>query len=458
VILTDKEYALTLEREYKEVSEDEIACFTEIVIDFLYKIDFFNWVLKNSHGVHASTGLPDYSMWWDDVMVKREGNKLIYKHLPGGGGHNIMIPTSLILNSVLTGYLLTGDRVMKEVAEQFCKGVVATMKGMLWDENDTKRYIMARNIIPKSHSYEIDGLEKIIDYSSWRTPKENWNAKRIRFPHNPFWGDIYVTNTRSKDDLPHLFRAVFYLPESNLSVAEETCQYIKGFCRDIVNHGYHIRTKDERGKTYIPKGGLASFLKYGKKAESAARLTVHLIGYGDSGRIDPGDGRNWFYELVAVNRHYFNYRIIHGFHMTAILYSLRNGDYETASKLLIGLRKRTDSLMKGHRLGIRNPRWYPDLAVFLLQAASVGLPLKPEEVRLIHREFLKTISSFEKYKYWNPKNLPEGRLLSYKPDYSNLIRPEELGLVFEYCYSPFRNPLGEEVVDEDFLKDFKIFR
>ena len=96
--------------------------------------------------------------------------------------------------------------------------------------------------------------------------------------------------------------------------------------------------------------------------------------------------------------------------------------------------------------------------IFLLQAASVGLPLNKEHVKIIHSEFLRTIKHYKNFKNWKiwDKSVPDGyygpsggRL----PDSTNLIKPEELGIVLEYCYSPYKNESSEKVVDADLIVD-----
>ena len=91
---------------------NEIDELTIKFADFLNKTNFFQWVLDISHGVDKSTGLPDYSVWWDDIAMVKKGNTIIAKHLPDGGGHNIMIPTGEILNQAITGYLYLRTKLL----------------------------------------------------------------------------------------------------------------------------------------------------------------------------------------------------------------------------------------------------------------------------------------------------------------------------------------------------------
>jgi hypothetical protein len=119
-----------------------------------------------------------------------------------------MIQTSQILSSAIAGYSLTNNHKMEKIVEQYSRGITATMKGMVYDNDDELKFLMARNIIPKSHFCRtFDKKNKFIDYSDWRSNASSWNTQRFNYKNNPYYGDIYVTNTRSKDDLPHIFRA-----------------------------------------------------------------------------------------------------------------------------------------------------------------------------------------------------------------------------------------------------------
>lgn len=461
-------FSFRLEKEKDDQIQEAVDTFTKRMVRFFQESSFFQWVLRVSHGMDASTGLPDYLFFWDDIEAMKKGDVVTFSHTREGGGHNIMIPTSKFLAEACAGYLLTGDPTFGKIVEQFSKGITATMKGMLYDENDPEKYIMARNIITHNHSFTIEGgKKKKVDYTLWRTEDRNWNANRIHFPNNPYWGDIWVTNMRSKDDLPHIYRAAGWLryviaygrDPKIVDAAREAYAYLQGFARDIVEHGYHIRTKDESGKPYIPDQDLASFVDYGPKAECNAKLATALIGYGEPKGNDCGEGDGGLYEDIATRVHYFNYKIIQGFHMSALFHALLNGYHAIARELLYGLAKRAEELKtsKKHRHGRKNPRWNADLAVFLLQAASLGLPLSSEDVQLVLKEYNKALDAYSAFKNWDlwdpliPDGIygPHG---GYKPDENGIIRLSELGFMIEFCFSPFKNPKGQEPVNCSILR------
>lgn len=451
----------------------EIKDFTVKLTGYWKKADFFKWWYRASHGVDKSTGLPDYSILWHDVEAIKKGDVVTFHHTGSGGAHNAMIPTNEVLAQAAAGYLLTGDKDMAKIVEQFSKGVTAMFKGMLWDKNDTEKYIMARNIVTKNFSYTLDGGRKAaVDYSGWYvTSDDAWNTHQIHFPNNPYWGDIYIHNMRSKDDVPHIYRAAGFLAyvvaygkdKNVVAAAKEAYEYLQGFAKDIVDSGYHIRTKGNDGKAYIPKEDLASFVDYeniAPTAECNAKLISALLGYGDTRGLDCQYGSGGMYEKAAAASHYFNYKIFHGFHMSAVLHALIHGQNDAAKKLLTGLADRADKLTtgKGHKQATKDPSWNRDLAVFLLQSASVGLPLTSQQARIIVTEYAKAVDAykdFPRYDLWD-KSVPDGTYGSnggYLPDDHGIVRPEEIGFVLEYCYSPFKNPSGKIPVDCEIVKN-----
>ncbi|MBM4388106.1 MAG: hypothetical protein FJ088_10240, partial [Deltaproteobacteria bacterium] len=333
--------------EGEPLTEEEIGEFTAKMTGLWKQIDFFRWVLRTSHGMDASTGKPDYMVWWHDVDAVKEGDKVTFRHSQSGGAHNIYIPTSKVLAQAIGGYLLTGDAAMGKVAEQYAKGITASMKGMVYDDKDPLEYLMSRNIVAQNHEYEIDGRKKAVDYTPWYNAYEEWNAHRIHYPNNPYWGDIWVTNMRSKDDVCHIFRtapfllyAAEYGKDEYVRVAsKEAYEYLQGFSKDIVDSGYYIRTKDKDGKPYIPSEDLASFVSYDELfplGECTPKLSSALLGYGEAKGIDCGKGYDKIYEGFATTSHYYNYAILRNFHMAAVINALVAGKNDAAFSLLLG--------------------------------------------------------------------------------------------------------------------------
>jgi hypothetical protein len=466
------------------LSGAEIEDFTRKLAAFYKRVGYFPWVLRMSHGVHASTGKPDYMVWWGGVTAFREGDTVRFYHVdPDGGGHNIMIPTPRMLASAIAGFLLTGDSAMEEVATQYCKGISATMLGMVYDQADPLEHLMARNIATFNHSYTTaEGYAKSVDYSGWYTSYEHWNTCRFHYPDNPTWGSVWVTNMRSKDDVPHIFMAVPHIAYAAERAAGtglgdacgETLELLQAFCADIVDNGFRIRSKDENGEPFIPgytgdqekdeaAGDLASFVMWEDlipNGECNAKRASALIGYGEGRDVECGMGGINNYEAMATSTHYYNYAIVRFFHLAHIANALVNRDDQAAKVLLEGMAERIDTYMDTPDVDLPRSRaeWEKDIALLALRAAAFGFPLTSREARLIHEKWSLGVDKFKDWEYWNlwEEGLADGQYPLHPNEVGNdehWTRIEDMALLFEYCWSPFRNPAGAEFVDCDILSD-----
>jgi hypothetical protein len=370
-----------------------------------------------------------------------------------------------VLGHAAAGYLLTGDSTMGRIVEQFCKGVAAHFKCMVWDTADSVGPIMARAFMPANHSVAMPGgRQKRIDYSPWYRKTRDWNSHTIRIRNNPYWGDIWVKNMRSKDDLPHLFWAAVFVgyvakygasPEVR-SAAAETYGYLVDFARDIVDHGYTIRTRDENGRVFVPEEDLANFVAYdrwSRRGECAAKLTVSLLGYGETRGNHCRSAYCTLYDRIAPRIHYFNLAMVRGFHLTAVLNAANRGYDRVGRMLANGLVARAREVHEGFDEWWRvdRDRWDAEGAVFLVQAAAAGLPLTADDIVLIHREFGDAIDEMARWPYWDlwDESVPDG-VYEHRPEAR--VPPEDIGIFMEYCFSPLRGN-GPACVDCDIVRD-----
>ena len=456
------------------LTAEEIAHFTSRTTGFLKQVDYFVWVNETCHGMDASTGYPDYLIWWHDVDAVKEGDTVTFRNNSAyGGSHNNAEPTSMVLAFAIGGYLLTGDEDMGLIVEQFAKSFTATMKGFVWDENDPEQYIMSRNIVTHNHEFVLpSGKKKAVDYTDWYSTYEGWNAHRFHYPNNPTWGDIYVTTMRSKDDVPLMYRAAAWFPyvvelapdESVREAAAEALEYMQGFARDVVDSGYMIRSKDDEGNAYVPKEDLASLIGYTSlipDAECDARLGCALMGYSDPLDNECGDGQGSEYDSIAGAFNYFNYSIVDHFHLSALQLALTQGHEDVAHSLLQGVITRLERYQDpdSDEPGKDDPDWQKDIALLLIEAAALGMPLTSTEARLVHKYHLQAVERYETFPNWDlwDDSVPDGVYdfrQGFHPKHGpDAIRIEEMGFILEYCWSPFRNKSGVQFVDCDVVAD-----
>ena len=337
---------------------------------------------------------------------------------------------------------------------------------------------MARAIFPMDQSFTLDaatwqddGRKKAVEFSAMYHNEDGWNAHTFAWPHNPTWGSLWVTNMRSKDDVRSITRTTMFLPyvladapdEWVRSACQETYDLMVGFNKDIAENGYNIRTKDKDGNAYIipcsdqDLGSYVCYTDLDPTNECCQRLVTDFIAYGERRTEECGNCIGSIYDQFASVAHFYNIPIIWDYHMAAVGNALVHNLARQAWILLDGLDQRIDSYM--HPLpddpGPKSHEWFKELAVLLVQSASVGLPLTWNEARLVHAQWTQAVADFETFTGWDPwdAGIPDGTV-SVRPRASDGgIDIEAVAMFLEYCNSPFRNPAGVPFIDCDIVKD-----
>lgn len=454
-------------------SDDEVAEFTEAITGFWRDSQYFRWVRMTSHGVDASNeeGWFHYALWWQDTQAIREGNTVTFRHI--GRADNLTLRTCKVLTNAIAGYMMTGDENMRWIVEEYSRGLAALAMVMEFGEDDPAPYLQARAPFTRNHEFDtVGGRHVVIDYDPVRREEDAWNARIVHNPDNPHWGDVHFVNQRSKDDVPHMFRAVPMLTraaeeapdESVRQAATLALEYLQGFARDMVESGYQIRTKYEDGEPVVPTteagvikdlASLVFFEGLLPNAECAAKLATAYVAEGLSLGNECGNGISPVYENVAATNHYFNYAIFRMFHVAAAHNAVMNWDLGRARVLLEGLAARGERMMTDTTMPhYGNTEWNADVAVYLLTIAAAGVPLTGDEARFVQAQYAASAEHYAAFGYWDPwaEGIEDGPF-DYMPARGAAVRPTEIAYLLEYCYSPLRNPAGAPVVDCEVVAD-----
>lgn len=469
-------FEFTRPDEGEPISPEEVTAFTKKVTGLWKKIDWARWILRTSEGVDVSTGTDDFLGWYNDVHATKDGDTVTFAVV--GGEHNMWIASSKVLAEAINGYLLTGDWTWGKLTEQYCKGLTAVVKGFVWDENDPAPYLMARAIFPHDNAFTLDagtwkddGRKKVVTFEGSKKEEWNWNAQTFAWPHNPTWGDIWITNMRSKDDVRAIVLTTMFLPyviadamdDFVREACQETMDTMVGFNKDIVDHDYYIRTKGTDGVAHkIPcsdqdLGSYNCYTDIDPTNECCQRLATDLIAYGEQRTEDCGNCIGSMYDAFASSAHFYNVPIIWDYHMAAVGNALVYGKNDMALMLLDGLKQRIDRYMHPE---VDDPEpksgsWFRELSALLVQTASVGLPLTWLEARQVHKQWTQAVVEFQDFPNWDPwaDSVPDGPV-QFRPHASgDSIDIEAITLFMQYCNSPFRNPAGVPFVDCDVVAD-----
>ena len=474
-------------------TEEEITAFTKKVTAFFKDTGYFDWVWRTSHGLDASYD-PDmmpYKLWWQDVGMRRDGDTITFFH--HSRAENICKRTIKVLENSLAGYLLTGDERMGEIAEQLMLGLVALSLGLEFEKEDPLvKYLQARAVFNHNHEYTVDGRKVAIDYEPMYTPSFKWNVHVFEIPDNPTYGDIWVSNMRSKDDVPYMYLALpiatrAYYETDNESLREAAVlfiEYMRGHSQSIVDNDWYILTKYGDGEAVIaydatkkdhPPADLGSYMHweavFGPDAECNAQLGAALSGYGypaDKGHC-PGNHTGWDFELLAVGTNYFNYNIYNYFNLAAMANAQLWGCNDLTRKISEDMVFRFEEIMHNPVMPNTDDKEFPsDLAGVLLASATHGYPLTAEEAHHIMDWYGKSSDWYRTWEHWDPwESLEDGEeLRDYKAprvEYVedgeggqtpiSYVRLVEMPYIFEYCYSPLNGADRMRFIDCDIVAD-----
>lgn len=472
---------------------EEIEAFTRKVTAFFDDTAYFDWVWRTSHGLHSSfdPSMMDYQLWWQDVGMRREGDVIEFFH--HGRAENILKRSIKVLNNSLAGYLLTGDERMREISVQFMKGVVALSLGLEFEREDPLvEYLQARAVFNHNHGYSVDGREVLIDYEGMYEASFKWNVHVFEIPDNPTYGTIWVSNMRSKDDVPYLYltlpiatRAYHLAPDAEVrDTAALYIEYVRGFSQSVVDHDWFILTKYEDGAATIsidatkagnPPADLGSFVHweeiFGPQSECNAQLGTALTGYGFTGGKGDCDGGSAgaTFEQIATATNYFNHNIYNYFHIGALAEAHLWGRADLARPLNEGLAHRFDQIVDNPDTPNHDHKEFAsDFAGWLLSAATHGLPLNEMEARHIMQWYGDASDWYRPWPHWDPwTSMADGEELSdYRAPRDETIidgqgnevvkahvRLVEMPYIFEYCYSPLRHPESVPFIDCDIVAD-----
>ena len=460
------------------IPAEEVTAFTKRITGVWKQVGWFRWILRTSMGVDASVNEVDYLAWHNDILATKAGDTVTFQEK--GQEHNMWIPSSTILSQAVNGYLATGEWTHAKAAEQYCKGLSAVVKGFRWGTDDPAPYLMARAVFPMDQTFAMDaerwqddGRKKAVEFHEAYHDSDGWNAQSFAWPESPDWGSIWVTNMRSKDDIRAIVRTTVFLhyvvedaPDEWVREAcAETLELMVGFNKDIVDHGYYLRTKGPDGVAYsFDHQDLGNYIQYAEIDEGnecPARLATDLIAYGEPLTNDCGSGFGSLFDQFAPAANYYNYPIVWDYHMAALGEALVHRYDDAALALLGGMAERMDAYLAPdtEEPGATNGHWDRDMAMLLVQAAAMGLPLTAAEARRVHTAWSAAADEFEVWPRWDlwDESVPDGDYGGgggYRPSSpAEATEVVHFALFLETCNSPFLNPAGAAFIDCDVVRD-----
>jgi hypothetical protein len=441
------------------VSADAVAAATALYLEVLRETRWLEVVAERAHGWPRSdpAGRFWYGTWWSGVRIRKEEGRVTYVHAPDGADNN-GLRTAPILDGVCFAHTLWGGQT--ELLRTLVRGFESWGLAMQRDGVADLGVMLARAHYPESITAEDHGRTIHIDYDAVR-PGAEWERDGdppsifVHNPANPVWGDIWVKNIRSKDDIGHMLQALAYLTgcvgaEDGALAADlaRVMALYEAWSRRVEDDGWRIITVDRDWQPYFPVGELAFFLMPAKM-ECVLALAVRLMGRGDEGALGCGDGITPVSEFWSLKNDF--HQIQRSFQQAAAVLAAVRGQPVTRDLMLRGLAWRLDKIFDAREAGLDPAGPHDqDLAELVVMSANVGVPLTAREVRFLHDRIAEAHESY----------LDEARLVHYRvfdpatPDGEYVFTPDgrgffwrTLALALGTCASPFASPHSEPVLD-----------
>jgi hypothetical protein len=442
------------------LSASELAAATDELIAILKDTRYFDVVDERIHGWPESD--PNhgfwYGSWWSGVHVLKSGGQVTYSHTKGGSDNN-GLRTAPYLEGACYANLLWGEAKTAKLVQRMVRGYSSWALAMVRFAGDTNPTMLARAHYPVNVVSNDGGRQITIDYSANRPGEDNGATEYVHITNNPTFGDIWVKNKRSKDDMGHIFRSMIQIEPcaSRLDAAGQAdVQQMKdlyaAWSRSVEANGWGIASLDKDGNMFTPplNETLAHYTLLGN-VECTGPLAFRFSGDGDPGSLDCGSGISSPEKLASSALKNDARQILRTHHEAAVNWAYYRGATGPALSLLQGLAERVETDIAIADQASPPANFNPtDVAALILHAANAGVPLTSREVRWIHgrlhtaAQTLLNPAAALAYRVFDPQT-PDGEY-PYEPGSDGLFF-SDIGVLLGSCASEYRNPTTRPLLD-----------
>ncbi len=435
----------------------EVDAATDQLIQLLQGTDYFDVIDSRIHGWPEDGPAGWFwGEWWSGITVTKSGGVVTYTHPPDGSDNDGM-RTAPMLEGSCYARLLWGQPLYEDLIRRITRGFSADALAMVRSTTDTAGTMLARTHYGPNYTSTDHGRTIVVDMSA-DTPGQNGTSQYVNVPTNPTFGDIWIKNYRSKDDMGHVFRAIFqsqacapYVSADAQTDMAQTVSLYASYSQQVQAAGWGIATLDTSAQVILPpKTTTMSWYFLEGNLECPGALMMALLGSGSPGSLSCGDGISL---LEIVGSSYVdnsNEQILRSSHEAAANASFYVPGQESAGlQLLRGLASRVDTAIAEVDAGDSgvNPA---DVAALVLHAANAGVPLTSQEIRYVYAQLGQAVQSYLTaaneldYALFDTST-PDGTY-AYEPTGSGFAFGD-IGLMLGQCAAPYRNPATRTMFD-----------
>lgn len=440
------------------LTQAEIDAATDSLATLLRGTHYFDVVDERIHGWPEGDGGMGFfwGEWWSGVTLTKDGGVVTYTH-PTDGSDNDGLRTAPLLEAACYARLMWGTPLAEDLIRRLTRGFSADALAMVRSASDTAGTMLARTHYGPDFVSTDHGRTLVVNMSADR-PGVNGTSDYVNLPQNPTFGNIWIKNNRSKDDMGHVFRAIiqsqacaaYVSPDAQADLAQ-TVQLYAAYSRQVEAAGWGIATLDTNAQVLLPPktSSLAWYFLTGN-VECPGALMMALLGDGAPGALACDNGISLLETIGSSLVKNSNEQILRSSQEAAVNASFYTpGQAGPGLTLLQGLATRVENGIAEVAAGTTgvNPS---DIAALILHAANAGLPLTSLEVRYVYGQLALASQAF-----LAPANLPTYVVFDpATPDGTYAYEPPgagfdfgDLGLLLGQCAAPYRNPSTRTMFD-----------
>jgi hypothetical protein len=451
------------------LTAEEITATTQAYLELLAGTRYFQATDERLHGWPQSDpqGRFWYGTWYSGVTMTKSDGIVTFLHSQDGSDNDAM-RTAPMLNGACYARVLWGgqEQLIRKLVRGFSAWALATERTDGLDVTP----MLIRVLYPESVASTDGGRNAYFDYSLNRPgviegrydTEDPPPCIYVHNPVNPHWGDVWLKNKRSKDDMGHVLAALAFLPACSAGAdadfqadVTQAWELYAAWARRVEDDGYRIATMGEDWSTYFPKEDLAFYIDTKPYRECAPMLAIRLMGRDDGGTLDCGNAiiptidEQW---VLKNDLH----QIERSHQQAAAALAQLKGQPGLAHDMQQGLAWRLDKIFDARDAGQPTPNLCDqDIAELVMMSGAVGVPLTSREVRFLseqikaaHDSYLATPDN-PMYRVFDPAT-PDGEY-AYEPGGAGIFW-RYLGAVLGACASPWWNPTSQRMLDCETVK------
>jgi hypothetical protein len=439
------------------VSAADLTAITDKYIDLLKKTRYFDVLDERVHGWPQSDSKKRYwyGTWWSGVGIEKASGSVSYVHVDVGADNN-GLRTGPLLEGTCFATKLWGTSTLDLLTRRLIRGFNSWILAMERKTNDPYSPLLARVGYPEPITSTDGGRSIYIDYSADRPGVDSY-TQYVHLSANPTWGDVYIKNNRSKDDISHMVRAMATLYDCASVLGTSTqadnkamqANYVK-WAKRVETDSWTIATLDTTATLTYPSltSTMSHYYSTGN-AECNAMLSLKLFSQATAGSFSCSNGIHPLEFLALKTEH--NGEIIRSYHEAAVKQALLAGKNTIAQTMLPGLAKRIEEGITYADSGTM-PAWLTtkELSDLIIHSANTGVPLTWKEVRFLHDQIEAAYTSYVTnadpaiYSIFD-SSTPDGSY-SFEPSGDGL-NWTSLALLIGTCDATYRNPSSKPVLD-----------